>query len=146
MLESQRSKFTRTNIEKSRGVCWEVHQDVEGCRCRKYLKYSKSELFPFLCVFINPLKYLGAQYGQYYSPVLVLKGDHVVGNVVLDTPEHTIVFQVIVSNVADLQLKCFTWRPQPSKSSKPTERLTLLAQVDRQVVACNVILSSCRCI
>ena len=65
----------------------EVHQDVEGCRCRKYLKYSKSELFPFLCVFINPLKYLGAQYGQYYSPVLVLKGDHVVGNVVLDTPE-----------------------------------------------------------
>ena len=58
-------------------------------------------------MFINPLKYLGAQYGQYYSPVLVLKGDHVVGNVVLDTPEHITAFKILVL-IVDSQLKCFT--------------------------------------
>ena len=58
-------------------------------------------------MFINPLKYLGAQYGQYYSPVLVLKGDHVVWNVVLDTPEDIAVLQVLAF-IVDSQLKCFT--------------------------------------
>ena len=47
----QRSNFTTTHIEESRGVRREVHQDVKGCRCRKYLKYWKSELVPILSVY-----------------------------------------------------------------------------------------------
>ena len=139
----QRSNFTTTHIEESRGVRREIHQDVQGCWCRKYLKYWKSELLPILSVYT----FFVIPWCPIWRVLFFCSGAQGWSRGLGRGSWYSWTYHRLPSTlIVDLQLKCFTWRPQPSKSSKPTERLTLLVQVDRQIVAWNDVLPFCRCI